>query len=203
MGYIVSLVAIVFCLLIIISCSGGGGGGIGPIPTIDTPTFPTLSTTTTHTFTTTNTFPTTTNTTTTNSLNYKFLYVKVLRKTSNGDIEWLGSLDWNQTAYVYFSASNWNNDKTVYVDDGRYGTYTKFNYDTYTINQVDIGIYSYYRGWDFKVYIGNYYNNYSSEAWYGQFTVDYYNPYGHSIYVVFEPGRTLNKLHNKLPKTNK
>ncbi len=167
---------------VMLACSGGGGG-IGPVPTFTTDTFfPTFTTTTT---TNPTTFPTTT---TTNSSNYKNLYVKVLRKTNNG-IQWLG-YEWNETAYVYFQANNWSNNKNVYVNDGYWGSYTRFNYDTYTVNRVDIGIYTYYFQYgDYKVRIGNFYEG-SSEAWWGEFTVDYYNPYGQSIYIEFQPNVT-------------
>lgn len=196
MRYLFLVFVILVSLGIIIACSGGGGG-VGPLPTFDTSSFPTFTTTTTNPFpTTTTTTITTTNTTTTTNLNYKYLYVKVLRKVAGGGIEWLGSYDWNETAYVYFDADNWNNNKTVYVNDGYGGTYSKFNYDTYTVSQVDIGIYTYYNESDYIVKIGdNYYT--SSEAWYGQFTVDSSRPYGSSIYIVFNQGVTYNVMNQR------
>jgi len=187
----------VFLMYIVISCSGGGGGGgFPPLPTFDTSTtfFPTFTTTTDpFTTTTTNTYPTTT---TTNN-NYKFLYVKVLRNR-NGNIEWLGSYDWNDSAYVHFSAYNDSyHDKTVYVNDGYYGAYSKFYYDRYYADYVDIGLYRYYYGYDYIVKIGdNYYS--SSEAWDGRFNVDDYGPYGNSIYIVFGQDVTFNKLGQKI-----
>jgi hypothetical protein len=105
----VSGLFLVFLMYIVISCSGGGGGGgLPPFPTFDTSntTFPTFSTSTTSSPT-----PTTT------SNLYKFLDVKVLR-IRNGNVEWLGSYEWNDSAYVHFSAYNYNNDKYVYVYDG-------------------------------------------------------------------------------------
>jgi hypothetical protein len=134
----VSGLLFVFLMYIVISCSGGGGGGGGlpPFPTFDTSntSFPTFSTTTTI---------NTTNTTNTTSNLYKYLYVKVLR-IRNGNVEWLGSYQWNDYAYVNFSASNYNNDKNVYVNDGYYGSYSKFYYDRYYVDYVDIGVYRYY-----------------------------------------------------------
>lgn len=192
MRYSILIVLIVISIAIMIACSGGGdgGGGIFPtFPTFDTTTtfFPTTTTITNPT--TTTTFPTTT----TNNNQQKSLYVKVLRKLSNGSIQWLGDLEWNQTAYVYFEAQdNYSNDKTVYVNDGYHGTYTSFYYDTYKVNRVDIGIQSYYYNYgDYKVLIGdNYYT--SSEAWYGTFTVNSFYPYGNSVYIEFQPGVTPN-----------
>lgn len=197
MRYLFLVFIVLVSLGIILACSGGGGG-VGPLPTFDTSSFPTSSFPT-FTTTTTNTFPTTTitttnTTTTTTNLNYKYLYVKVLRKVAGGGIEWLGSYEWNETAYVYFDANNWNNNKTVYVNDGYGRTYSKFNYDTYTVSRVDIGIYSYYNQYDYIVKIGdNYYS--SVEAWYGQFTVDSTRPYGSSIYIVFNEGVTNNVIN--------
>lgn len=201
MRYIIVTLLIVLSIYLTLSCSGGGGGELpGPIPTFDTTwnTFPTTTTNTfpTTTITTTNTTTTTTNTTT-NNQNHKYLYVKVLRKVGN-DIQWLG-YDWNQDAYIHFNANNPYNNKTVYVNDGYYGTNTLFKYDTYYVDYVSIGVYYYYYGYDYKVYIGNTYQT-SQEAWYGQFTVDYYNPYGSSIYIVFNDGVTPNILNRNTSK---
>ncbi|MEN3014959.1 MAG: hypothetical protein ABDH21_02735 [bacterium] len=170
MRYILLSIMASLIVLVMVSCGGGGGGGggIGPIPTFDTSSTSTTS----------------------NQQNSKSLYVKVLRKKQNGDIEWLGSTGWLETAYVKFSANdNWNNDKLVYVDDGYWGTYTRFNYDTYTVEYVDVGIYRYYPDTHFEVRIGDTYGS-SSEAWYARFTVDFYRPYGSSIYIVFKVGVT-------------
>jgi hypothetical protein len=184
----VSGLFLVFLMYIVISCSGGGGGGGGlpPFPTFDTSTtsFPTFSTSTTSSPT-----PTTSNL-------YKYLYVKVLR-IRNGNVEWLGSYEWNDYAYVHFSANSYNNDKYVYVNYGWGGTNTRFNYDRYYVDYVDVGIYRYNYGYDYIVKIGdNYYS--SSEAWYGIFNVDYYRPYGSSIYIVFRKGVTFNRLGQKI-----
>lgn len=168
-----------------------------PLIHLLSPTFTTTTTTTTTNpiTTTTNPITTTTNTTTNNS-NYKYLYVKVLR-IRNGNIEWLGSYDWNNYAYVHFSADNYSNNKNVYVSDGYYGTYSKFNYDRYYVDYVDIGIYRYYYGSDYIVKIGDSYGT-SSEAWYGRFDVDDYRPYGSSVYIVFNEGVTYNILGRKI-----
>jgi hypothetical protein len=115
----------------------------------------------------------------------------------NGNVEWLGSYEWNNYAYVHFSAENYNNDKYVYVNDGWGGTSTRFNYDIYYVDYVDVGIYRYYYNYDYIVKIGdNYYS--SSEAWYGRFYVDDYRPYGSSIYIVFREGVTFNRLGQKI-----
>jgi hypothetical protein len=193
----VSGLFLVFLMYIVISCSGGGGG-LPPFPTFDTSTtnFPTFSTsTTTSTFSTsTTTFPTTTTTTASNL--YKYLYVKVLR-IRNGNVEWLGSYEWNDSAYVHFSADSYSNDKNVYVNDGYYGSYSKFYYDRYYVGYVDIGVYRYYYDYHYIVKIGdNYYS--SSEAWNGRFYVDDYRPYGSSIYIVFREGVTFNRLGQKI-----
>jgi hypothetical protein len=191
----VSGLFLVFLMYIVISCSGGGGGGgLPPFPTFDTSntTFPTFSTSTTSTSTTT--FPTTTTTTASNL--YKYLYVKVLR-IRNGNVEWLGSSEWNNSAYVHFSANNYNNDKYVYVYDGYYGSYSKFYYDRYYVDYVDVGIYRYSYSYDYIVKIGDSYYS-SSEAWYGRFNVDDYRPYGSSIYIVFREGVTFNRLGQKI-----
>jgi hypothetical protein len=195
----VSGLFLVFLMYIVISCSGGGGGGGGlpPFPTFDTSTitFPTFSTSTT-TFPTFSTSTTSSPTPTTTSNLYKFLDVKVLR-IRNGNVEWLGSYEWNNYAYVHFSAKNYNNDKYVYVNDGWGGTSTRFNYDRYYVDYVDIGVYRYYYDYDYIVKIGdNYYS--SSEAWYGRFYVDDYRPYGSSIYIVFKEGVTFNRLGQKI-----
>ncbi|MGC8734817.1 MAG: hypothetical protein ACP5RD_07275 [bacterium] len=197
---------LVFLMYIIIACSGGGGGvGLPPLPTFDTSTtnFPTFTTTTNPftTTTTTNTFTTTTNTypttTTTSNINFKYLYVKVLR-IRNGNIEWLGSSDWNDYAYVNFRANNYNHDENVYVNDGYYGTYYKFYYDRYYVDYVDIGYYRYYYNSDYYIVkIGDSYYS-SSEAWYGRFYVDDYRPYGSSIYIVFSEGVTSNRLGQRI-----
>jgi hypothetical protein len=184
----VSGLFLVFLMYIVISCSGGGGGGGGlpPFPTFDTSTtfFPTFSTSTTS-----------SPTSTTSNL-YKFLDVKVLR-IRNGNVEWLGSYEWNNYAYVHFSANDYNNDRYVYVYDGWGGTSTKFNYDRYYVDYVDVGVYRYYYDYDYIVKIGdNYYS--SSEAWYGRFYVDDYRPYGSSIYIVFREGVTFNRLGQKI-----
>jgi hypothetical protein len=185
----VSGLLFVFLMYIVISCSGGGGGGGGlpPFPTFDTSTttFPTFSTSTTSSPT-----PTTT------SNLYKFLYVKVLR-IRNGNVEWLGSYEWNDYAYVHFLASNYNNDKYVYVSYGYYGSYSKFYYDRYYVDYVDIGTSTYYYGSHYIVKIGDIYDS-SSEAWYGRFNVDDYRPYGSSIYIVFKEGVTFNRLGQKI-----
>ncbi|MCX7972304.1 MAG: hypothetical protein N2657_03720 [bacterium] len=199
MKYLIIVSIITILLFIFMSCSGGGGG-ITPIPTIDNPTtfptFPTFSTTSTTTTNTTNTWTTTT----TSNQNQRYLNVKVLRKTSNNNIQWLG-YGWNDYAYVYFRAYNPNNNKEVYVNDGYYGTQTAFRYDTYEVDYVDIGIYRYYLGYDYEVRIGDFYES-SSPVWYGRFTVDYYTPYSNSIYIVFHPGVTTNILRNqRKPRT--
>ncbi len=181
----------IFLMYVVISCSGGGGGGFPPLPTFDTSTFPTLTDTTTFTTTTNST-----TTTTTANNNYKYLYVKVLR-IRNGNVEWLGSYDWNDSAYVHFSADNYNNYKNVYVNDGYYGTYSKFYYDRYYVDYVDIGVYRYYYSYDYIVKIGDSYYG-SSEAWYGRFDVDDYRPYGSSIYIVFKEGVTFYRLGRKI-----
>jgi len=187
MREIVLVITLIISLYIVISCSGGGGGGIDPIPTFDTTFFPTTSfTTTTFPITTTTSSPTTSITSTTSSSSSKYLYVKVLRYVS-GNVQWLGN-EWNEYAYVNFLSDSYSNNKNVYVTDGYYGTYTRFNYDRYTVNYVDVGIYRYYLG-DYTVRIGDTFGT-SSEAWYGQFTVDSYRPYGSSIYIVFREGVT-------------
>jgi hypothetical protein len=183
----VSGLFLVFLMYIVISCSGGGGGGGGlpPFPTFDTSTttFPTFSTSTTS-FPIFSTSTTSSPTPTTTSNLYKFLAVKVLR-IRNGNVEWLGSYEWNDYAYVHFSANSYNNDKYVYVNYGWGGTYTRFNYDRYYVDYVDVGTYRYYYYYDYIVKIGdNYYS--SSEAWDGRFYVDDYSPYGSSIYIVFK-----------------
>jgi hypothetical protein len=115
----------------------------------------------------------------------------------SGNVEWLGSYEWNNYAYVHFSADNYNNDKYVYVNDGYYGSYSKFYYDRYYVDYVDVGVYRYYYNYDYIVKIGdNYYS--SSEAWYGRFYVDDYRPYGSSIYIVFKEGVTFNRLGQKI-----
>ncbi|MFN4219842.1 MAG: hypothetical protein ACK4GJ_02845 [bacterium] len=202
MRYGILVTLIIISIVIMIACSGGGGGGYPPLPTFDTSTtfFPTTTTITNPT--TTTTFPTTTATTTTTTTNnnqQKSLYVKVLRKLSDGSIQWLGDWGWNQIAYVYFQAqNNLPNDKTVYVNDGYYGTYTSFYYDTYKVNRVDIGLQSFYYDYgDYKVLVGNNYYT-SSEAWYGTFTVNSSLPYGNSIYVEFQPGVTPNIIPRKV-----
>jgi hypothetical protein len=195
----VSGLFLVFLMYIVISCSGGGGGGgLSPFPTFDTSntTFPTFSTSTTS-FPTFSTSTTSSPTTTTTASNlYKYLYVKVLR-IRNGNVEWLGSYEWNNSAYVHFFADNYNNDKNVYVNDGYYGSYSKFYYDRYYVDYVDVGVYRYYYDYHYIVKIGdNYYS--SSEAWYGRFYVDDYRPYGSSIYIVFREGVTFNRLGQKI-----
>jgi len=175
-------------IYIVMSCSGGGGG-IGPIPTFDTTTstLPTTSFTTfpTTSFTTTFTTLPSTSSTTISPSSYKYLYVKVLRKV-NGNIQWLGSYEWNDYAYVRFSANTYSNSKTVYVNDGYWGTYTKFYYDRYTVDYVEVGLYTYTYG-HYKVYLGDSYYT-SDEAWYGQFYVNSYTP--SSVYIVFQEGVT-------------